>query len=401
MKERMMFDLERVQGALREFEIGAWLLYDFRGTNVLACRVLGIAEQEAGSRRWFYLVPAEGEPRKLVHVIEDSMLDHLPGRKSVYLRWQELEAGVQSLVSGSGTVAMEYSPAGGNPYVAKVDAGTIELVRSCGVEVVSSGDLISAFEATWDDEQWQMHQQASAHNDAAFGVAWQTIAEGVRSSGGIEESHVRAAMMDHFAACGMTTYHPPIVARGPNSGLPHYETGTGDETLIREGDFVLIDSWAKFDRPRAVYTDLTRTGYVGESVPEQYTKIFDIVSAARDAGIAFVKNAFAAGSAIRGGEVDDVVRAVIEQAGYREFFTHRTGHSIGQETHGNGANIDNLETRDERRLLRRTCFSIEPGIYLPEFGIRSEVNVYIDSEGRVYVTGGDVQRDVVPILARY
>jgi Xaa-Pro dipeptidase len=397
-----MFDLAAVQAALREFAIDGWLLYDFRDTNVLACRVLGIADDAVGSRRWFYVIPAEGEPHKLVHQIEDTALDHLPGGKTIYLKWQDLEAGVASLVNGLGTVAMEYSPRGGNPYVAKVDAGTIELVREQGVEVVSSGDLISLFEATWDDEQWVMHQQVSAHNDAAFDLAWRTIAEAVRSSaGGIEESDVRAAMMKHFADHGMTTYHPPIVARGPHSGLPHYETGTGEATFIREGDFVLIDSWAKFDRPRAVYTDLTRTGYVGEVVLDEYTKIFDIVAAARDAGIACVKNAFAAGRTIKGGEIDDATRAVIEDAGYGRYFQHRTGHSIGQETHGNGANIDNLETRDERRILPRTCFSIEPGIYLPEFGVRSEVDVYIDADGGVHVTGGKIQTEVVPILARY
>lgn len=397
-----MFDLAAVQAALQEFGIDGWLLYDFRGSNVLACRVLGIDEHEVGSRRWFYVIPAAGEPRKLVHRIEEGALDHLPGEKTIYLKWQELEAGVASLVDGLQTVAMEYSPRGGNPYVARVDAGTIELVREQGAEVVSSGDLISVFEATWDDEQWAMHQEASKHNDAAFALAWQTIADAVRSpAGGIEESAVRAAMMDHFAAHHMTTYHPPIVGRGPHSGLPHYETGTGDDTFIREGDFVLIDSWAKLDRPRAVYTDLTRTGFVGETVPEQYTKIFDIVAAARDAGIACVKEAFAAGRVITGGEIDNATRAVIDAAGYGEFFGHRTGHSIGQETHGNGANIDNLETRDARRILPRTCFSIEPGIYLPEFGVRSEVDVYIDADDGVHVTGGELQTEVVPILARY
>ena len=397
-----MFDLDAVQSALREFSIDGWLLYDFRGTNVLACRVLDIPEDQVGSRRWFYVIPADGAPQKLVHQIEADALDHLPGEKTIYLRWQELEAGVAQLVQGHSTIAMEYSPRAGNPYVAKVDAGTVELVRDQGVEVVSSGDLISAFEATWDDEQWVMHQEASAQNDAAFAVAWQTIADAVRSDArGIEESDVRAAMMDHFAAQGMTTYHPPIVGRGPHSGLPHYETGSGGDTFIREGDFVLVDSWAKFDRPRAVYTDLTRTGFVGESVPDEYTKIFDIVAAARDAGIACVKAAFAAGRTIRGGEVDDAVRAVIDEAGYGESFRHRTGHSIGQETHGNGANIDNLETRDERRLLPRTCFSIEPGIYLPEFGVRSEVDVFIDAAGTVHVTGGPLQTEIVPILARY
>ncbi len=401
-----MFDLDATQAALKEFGLDGWLLYDFRGNNLLACRLLSIAEGAVGSRRWFYVVPAEGEPHKLVHRIESGVLDHLPGEKTVYLHWRELEAGVAALVNGLSTVAMEYSPRAGNPYVARVDAGTVDLVREQGVEVVSSGDLVQRFEATWDDEQWRMHQEVSVYTDAAFEIAWRAIAAGVRQHGGIEELAVREAIMEHFAAHNMTTYHPPIVARGPHSGQPHYETGTGatgtgDDTLIRENDFVLIDLWAKFDRPRAVYSDLTRVGYVGETVPEEYSKIFDIVAAARDAGIACVEEAFATGRKLTGGEVDDATRAVIEQAGYGQFFTHRTGHSIGQETHGNGANMDNLETREERRVLPGTCFSIEPGIYLPEFGIRSEVDVFVDRSGTVHVTGGERQTEVMPILAEF
>jgi Xaa-Pro aminopeptidase len=395
-----MIDVNAVQRALQDFGIDGWLLYDFRGSNRLACRLLQIAEEAVGSRRWFYLIPAEGSPKKLVHRIESGMLDHLPGEKTVYLRWQELEAGVAELVAGLSRVAMEYAPRAGNPYVARVDAGTVELVREQQVTVVSSGDLVQLFEATWDDDQWRMHQDVSVHTNSAFDVAWRSIAEGVRAQGGIEEADVRAHIMAHFHAHEMTTYHPPIVARGPHSGLPHYETGTGEETVIREGDLVLIDLWAKFNRPRAVYSDLTRVGYVGETVPERFAKIFRIVADARDAGIASVREAFARRRPITGADVDDATRAVIEDAGYGRFFTHRTGHSIGQETHGNGANIDNLETRDDRRLLPATCFSIEPGIYLPEFGIRSEVNVFVDRAEIVHVTGGEMQTEILPILAK-
>ncbi len=275
-----MFPLDDIQSALREFRIDGWLLYDFRGSNVLARRMLQFPDDAIGSRRWFYCIPAQGLPHKLVHRIEAGALDHLPGEKTIYLRWQELEAGVAELVQGLKSVAMEYSPRGGNPYVSKVDAGTLELVREQGVSVVSSGDLVQLFEATWDDEQWQMHQEASIHTNAAFDLAWGLIARSVREGDGIEEAAVSAAIMEHFAACGMTTYHPPIVGRGPHSGLPHYETGTGDDTLIRRDDFVLIDLWAKLDRPRGVYSDLTRTGYVGTEVPEKYTAIFNIVAAA-------------------------------------------------------------------------------------------------------------------------
>lgn len=396
----MAFDVSSIQQALREFDIDAWLLYDFRGNNSLACRVLEIDDDAIGSRRWLYRIPAEGEPHKLVHRIEESALDHLPGEKTVYLRWQEFEAGVAELVNGFARVAMEYSPRNSNPYVARVDAGTVELVRGEGADVVSSGDLVQLFESVWDDEQWAMHQAAAVHTNAAFDVAWNFIAEQVRSNGGVEEAAVRDAIMDHFAANDLVTYHPPIVGRGPHSGLPHYETGTGDDTLIREGDFVLIDLWAKLNRPRAVYSDLTRTGYVGTDVPQKYTEIFEIVAASRDAGIALVRDAFAQSRPLQGWEVDDAVRNVIEEAGYGEYFRHRTGHNIGQEVHGNGAHMDNLETHEERLVLPRTCFSIEPGIYLPEFGVRSEVDVYIDGDGGVHVTGGELQTEVVPILSR-
>lgn len=396
-----MFNLTAVQSALRDLKLDGWLLYDFRGLNILARRIVGFPDSVTGSRRWFYWVPANGEPHKLVHRIEDSVLDRLPGNRTIYLRWQELEAGVGSLVQGSRRVAMEYSPRNANPYVSRVDAGTVELVRSCGVDVVSSGDLVQLFEATWDDEQWAMHQAAAEVTNAAYDVAWRAIADGVRKGGGIEEVAVRDAIMRHFKSRGCTTYHPPIVARNAHSGLPHYETGDGKDTLIREGDFVLVDLWCKMDQPRSVYSDLTRTGFVGKSVPEKYTKVFDIVAAARDAGIQCVKDAFAAGREIQGWQVDDATRAVIDRAGYGQYFAHRTGHSIGQEVHGNGANMDGLETRDERRILPRTCFSIEPGIYLPEFGVRSEIDVYVGVDRTVHVTGGPLQTEIVPILARF
>ena len=396
-----MFDLQLIQSALTELNLDAWLLYDFRGSNVLARRVLDLAPDQMGSRRFFYLIPRTGEPLKLVHRIESGALDHLPGSKTVYLKWQALEAGIAKLLAGHRRVAMEYSPGVSNPYISRVDAGTVEQVRSLGVEVVPSGDLIQAFEATWDAEQWQMHLDAAVHTNSAYEVAWQLIADQVRSRGYCDEIAVSDAIMAHFASHGMTTYHPPIIGVGPNSGDPHYETGTGDQTQIREGDFVLVDLWAKLDRPRAVYSDLTRTGFVGTSVPVKFTRIFKIVAAARDAAIATVKDAYAAGRPLRGWEVDNACRKVIDDAGFGEYFVHRTGHSIGQEVHGNGANMDNLETREERLVMRNTCFSVEPGIYLPEFGVRSEIDVFVDATGTVHVTGGELQTEIVPILAKY
>jgi len=393
-----MFELAAVQSALRAFGIDAWLMAEFRGGNVLARRVLGLDGKALTSRRLFYMIPAEGAPRKLVHRIETGVLDHLPGDSTVYLRWQELEAGLRGLVAGSGRVAMEYAPRNGNPYVAKVDAGTVELVRSFGVEVVSSGDLVQLFEATWDDDQWRMHREAEAVTTSAYDVAWGLIADRTRGGGSTSECAVQAAILDHFRRHGLTTDHGPIVGVGPHSGDPHFEPDPAHDTPIREGDFVLIDLWAKLDKPRAVYSDLTRVGFVGKAVPRTYADVFATVARARDAAIDAVRTAFAAGRPLRGWEVDDAARRVIDAEGFGAAFVHRTGHSIGQETHGNGANMDNLETHDERLVLPRTCFSVEPGIYLPEFGVRSEVNVFVDAESRVHVTGG-LQTEVLAVLA--
>jgi Xaa-Pro aminopeptidase len=396
-----MFDLASVQAALREQSLDGWLLYDFRGLNVLARRVLSVSYDAHLTRRWFYFVPETGQPIKLVHRIESGALDAYPGEKQVYLRWQTLQEKVLALVAGRKRIAMEYSPRNANPYISRVDAGTVELVRSAGVEIVPSGDLIQLFEACWDDEQWQMHLEAARHTDAAYPVAWKFIAERAHSGKPASETEVQGVIMDHFSRNKLVTDHPPIVAVGPHSGDPHFAPSRENDSLCAKGRFVLIDLWAKLDRPRAVYSDLTRTGFVGETVPEEYQRIFRIVARARDAAIERVRSAYATKEPLEGWQVDQAARDVIEQAGYGEAFCHRTGHSIGQETHGNGANMDNLETHETRRVLPRTCFSVEPGIYLPEFGVRSEVNVFIDRAGAVHVTGGELQQEVVPVIAAF
>jgi Xaa-Pro aminopeptidase len=396
-----MFDLTSVQAALAEAGADGWLLYDFRGLNVLARRVVDLPTEAMLSRRWFYFIPARGEPRKLVHRIEPRALDTVPGKARVYLRWQELEAGVAELVAGCKRVAMEYVPRNANPYVSRVDAGTVELVRSCGVEVMPSGDLVQRFEACWDDEQWAMHQEAARHTCSAYDAAWSFIAQRVRAGKPPKETEVQRVILDHFARHGMVCDHPPIVGVGPHSGDPHFETCPANDVPVAEGTFVLIDLWAKLDKPRSVYSDLTRTGFVGDRVPEQYAKVFNVVAAGRDAAIKRVQSAFASGEPLQGWQVDRAARDVIDKAGYGAAFCHRTGHSIGQETHGNGANMDDLETHEERRVMPRTCFSVEPGIYLPEFGVRSEVNVYVDKDRKVHVTGGDPQTEVVPVLAKH
>jgi Xaa-Pro aminopeptidase len=391
-----MPDIPAIQVALQQFGIDGWLLYDFRGSNPLARRVLHIPDGAMLTRRWFYFIPARGEPQKLLHRIEPKALDHVPGAAKTYLKWQQFEAGVGDLVRGLKTVAMEYVPRNANPYVSRVDAGTIELVKSYGVEVMPSGDLIQMFEACWDDDQWAMHQEAAKHTTSAYDAVWQFIGERTRDGGSVRETEVQQHILDHFHLHGLTTDHPPIVGVGPHSGDPHYEPKAGSDGLIRQGDFVLVDLWAKLAKPRAVYSDLTRVAFVGDTIPAKFVEVFNVVAAAREAAIQRVRTAFANGEQLQGWQVDRAARDAIEKAGYGDYFIHRTGHSIGEDDHGNGANMDDLETHETRRVLPRTCFSIEPGIYLPEFGVRSEVNVYIDAAGGVHVTGGE-QWEIVRI----
>ena len=392
-----MFDLNKIQGALKEFGFDGWLFFDFHGANVLARRILDFEPTSLVTRRFYYMVPAEGEPTKLVHRIESGTLDHLPGDKRIYLKWEELEAGIAELVKGMKRVAMEYSPRNAIPYVSKVDGGTIDLVKGAGVEVVSSGDLIQFFEATLSDEQWQSHVDTEKLTTQAFDLCWQTIAEGVGAGTPRTETEVQKVILDHFEKHDLIPDHPPIVAVGPHSGDPHFEPTPDRDVPVAEGELVMIDLWARFNKPKAVFSDITRMGYVGSSVPEKYAKIFDIVAAARDAAIDLIRDRFAAGKELRGWEVDDAAREVIEKAGYGQYFVHRTGHSIGEDLHGNGTHMDNLETHDDRLVLPNTLFSIEPGIYTDEFGVRLEVNVFVDGSGGVHVTGG-VQSEIRRIL---
>lgn len=394
----MPLNIHSIQSALQANQLDGWLLYDFRGLNPLAVRIARLPADGHYSRRWFYYIPARGTPTKLVHGIEAGSLDHLPGQKFVYARWQSLETLLQQLLNGAKTIAMEYSPGNANPYISYVDAGTAELVRSFGVAIATSGDLIQEFEATLSDEQMESHLAAARQTDAAFRIAWDFVADQIARQGGVEETAVRDRILQHFESAGLITNHSPIVAVGANGGNPHYETGTGKKTLIGPEDFVLIDLWAREDNPNGVYSDLTRVAFVGENIPEPIAKVFGVVATARDTAINLVRAAFRNGDAIAGWQIDVAARDVIEASGHGEAFVHRTGHSIGPELHGNGTHIDNFETRDERRILPRTLFSIEPGIYLPEFGIRSEVNVLIDAQGGVRVTGGEPQQEVQRIL---
>jgi Xaa-Pro dipeptidase len=388
-------DLPGIQRALASSHLDGWLLYDFRGSNPIARSVIGFDESQIGTRRWFYLIPAQGEPIAILHVIEPQATRGAPGKTVLYRSWKELEALLREHLAGKRRVAMEYSPGAAIPYVSRVDAGTIEMVRAAGPEVVSSADLVQVFEAVWTKEQKALHDRAArgclAAKDAGFALIKDRLAAGTR----VTESEVQALIGRRFAEQGLYANHPCIVAVNDHASDPHFETAAGPgDRAIAKGDLVLIDFWAKVaDDPRAVYYDATWMAYCGTEAPAKVLEVWETVRGARDAAVEFVTRSIAAGATIRGAEVDDVSRGYIEARGYGPYFLHRTGHSIGYEVHGNGVNIDNLETRDSRTLIPGVCFSIEPGVYLKEFGVRSEIDMYV-GEGYAEVTG-DIQRELL------
>jgi Xaa-Pro aminopeptidase len=387
-----------LQAALRERNIDAWLLYDFRHMNPIANRIAGIAEDRHTTRRWFGLVPAEGEPRWLHSAIEAHVFADLPGTKTAFVGWRDLESSLGDMLRGRSRVAMEYSPRNAIPYVARVDAGTIELVRGLGVEVVSSADLVQVFEARWGADGLASHERAGKHLGEIASLAHQWVREAVANGGTIHEADLQARMVAEYERRGLVTNGPPIVARNAHAGNPHFEGTRENSEPIGEGDVLLTDLWAKEKGADAVYSDITWMAFVGRTIPADVQHVWDVVMGARDAGIKHVTDACARGETVRGADVDDATRAVVQKAGLEKFFIHRTGHSIGLETHGNGANIDNLETRDERVLIPDTGFSIEPGVYQPKFGVRSEIDMYIDPQGKARVSS-PIQRALPALLA--
>ena len=386
-------DLAKIQQEIRSQKLDGWLFFDHHQRDPLAYRVLGLPTNRVATRRWYYLIPAEGQPAGLEHRIERGMLASLPGEKTPYSSWTEQIAGLRKLLSGRRRIAMQYSPQCAIPYVAMVDAGTIELVRGAGVEVVSSAELIQAFEARWTPEALESHLEAGRRVDRVRAAAFELIRERTRNRAALQEIEIKQFVLDGFAKAGLFTDHGPIVGVNANASNPHYEPSETVSAAIHPGDFVLLDMWAKLDRPGAVYYDITWTGFCGDHPSDEMRKVFGVVTGARDAAIQRVSEAVTSGKSLCGFEVDDAARGFIDSQGYGSFFTHRTGHSIGQEVHGNGANMDNLETHDERRVSPWTCFSIEPGVYLPEFGVRSEINLFV-GDGNARVTG-EIQRELL------
>jgi Xaa-Pro aminopeptidase len=393
------FNLEKIQRIIGEMGFDGWLFFDFRGSNDLAINILEVPKERHLTRRFFYFIPKFGIPTKIVMGIEAGNLDHLPGNKLKYSNHTSLTGHLRSILKDVKTIAMEYSPLNAIPYVSKVDAGTIEQIRSFGVEIKSSADLISMFNAVWSEEQYKENiPVTNALNDIVI-KAFNYIREMTVSGKPVNEYNVQQLIMDEFAARKYYTDSPPIVGVNENSANPHYAPSAEINKPITKDDFVLIDLWAKVDKDDSVWADITWTGYMGETVPGKYKKIFDIVALSRDTAFNLIDERFKSGKEVRGFEVDDAARKIITDAGYGEYFIHRTGHSISIDLHGSGAHMDNYETRDERLILPSTSFSIEPGIYLTgDFGVRSEIDVFITPDGKVLQTGKERQKEIIPIL---
>lgn len=392
-------DIKAIQDALKDAGFDGWLFYDFHDRDPIAARVLKMDTNRFASRRWFYYIPADGTPQKLVHAIEPWRCEHLPGDKHVYLPWKQQQDLLKKILEGSKKVAMQYSPNNAIPYVSIVDGGTIDLVRSFGVEVVSSANLVSYFESHLDENDRKSHYEAGEVMQMVKDEAFKEIARRIKAGDNPTEHEIQSYMHDMMRENDMTWEDGPIVAINEHAGDPHFEPTPENSHTMKEGDLVLIDLWAKKNKPGSIYYDVTWMGYIGSEVPENIEKLFRIAADARDAGLKMVRDSFAAGKTIHGWEVDDAVRRVIEDEGYGKYFIHRTGHNIAEEVHGNGTHIDNLETKDERNIIHGCCFSIEPGIYMPEdkLGFRTEIDVFVTDSGDVQVAG-PIQQKVIQIL---
>jgi Xaa-Pro dipeptidase len=392
----MSANIQSIQNDLRAAKLDGWLFYDFRGRDPIAQNILQLPNGMR-TRRWYYFVPAKGEPKKLVHKIETESLAALPGDTLYYAKQDELHKNLKKILGRAKKVAMQYSPKNEIPYVAMVDAGTVELVRSAGAKVMSSADLVQKYEACWTAEQKESHFSAGQIIDRIVRGAFEHAGKSVREKKAITEYDLKQWILKEFEAGGVWAEEGPDIAVNAHASDPHYGPTPQSAAPIREGDLLLLDVWGKKKTPGSVYYDITWMGYLGAKVPDKYEKVFDVVREARDEAVDLIRTHIAKGKPLQGWQVDKAARAVIEKAGYGKYFFHRTGHSIGEKVHGNGANMDGLETHDSRRLIPHTCNSVEPGIYLPEFGVRTEVNVYVD-EKEARVTGA-VQTAILPLLA--
>lgn len=390
-------DLQAIQRALCEQKVDGWLFYDFHNRDPIAYRILGLDLDKLTSRRWYYFIPAQGEAVKLTHAVEKTKLDKLPGKKIIYSAWKQMHQELKNIMGDHTRIIMNYSPLNNIPYVSMVDGGTVELIKSLGFEVLSSADLVQQFEAIIDKDLYQSHIAAGEKVQGIKDEAFAEIGNAIREGREVTEYDIQQFIVRRFKEEGMTDDGDhPIVGVNGHPADPHFEPTPENSYVIKRGDTVLIDLWARLDKPGTIYYDTTWCAYVGENPPARYIEIFTVVCHARDAAKRFVEDRFARGETCYGWEVDDACRDVVKAAGYGDNFFHRTGHSIGTEVHGNGVNIDNLETKDERSLVPGICFSIEPGIYFEgEMAARTEIDVYITPEGRVVVSGPEQQELVL------
>ncbi|MDQ6661825.1 MAG: M24 family metallopeptidase [Chloroflexota bacterium] len=391
--------MQQIQQALQREGLDGWLFYDFRQSNPIAYQVLTLPTQDMYTRRWFYFVPTQGTPTALTSAVESHVLHSLPGERRIFRTWQEMQGYLKELLHPGMRIAMEYSPMNAIPYVSRVDAGTVELVRSCGVEIYTSANLAQRFGAQLSNEQIESHREAGRRIIAAKDALFVELSEALHSGSDLNEYTVQQRFLALMQQRGVEVPEPPIVAVNEHASNPHYVPTATKQSPISRRDLILFDFWAKLPESNSVYADYTWMAFAGtaDEIPARQQEIFDIVRRARDSALTFIRERIAEGVPVKGCEVDDVARIVIENAGYGNYFVHRTGHSITTFEHGNGANNDNFETQDERLLLPRTCCSIEPGIYLPEFGIRSEVDLLV-FEQNIEVTGVPVQEKIVALL---
>ncbi len=392
-------ELQKIQEAIKASGFDGWLFYDFHNRDPIAYRILGLDFGKFTSRRWFYYIPSEGEAVRLVHKVEPTKLDALPGKKQFYLAWEELHASLKQILGPAPKkIAMQYSPLNNIPYVSMVDGGTIELIKQFGFETVSSADLVQIFEAVIDELGYQSHIEASQKIYKIKDEAFQEIGKAIRAKQEITEYDIQQFIVRRFEEEKLTCMNEwPIVGVNDHPANPHFEPTKENAYIIKKGDMVLIDLWAKLSQPGAIFSDITWCGFIGDSPPEKYVKIFEIARDARKAALKFVKDRFEKNEVCYGWEVDKACRGVIQNAGYGNYFIHRTGHSIGEEVHGNGVHIDNLETKEERQLIPGICFSIEPGIYLEgEMAVRTEIDVFITLNREIVVAGAE-QEDLILI----
>jgi Xaa-Pro aminopeptidase len=390
-------DLIKIQKVLRDFEVDGWLFYDFHNRDPISYRILGLDFGKFTSRRWFYFIPSDGEPVGLAHKVEPTKLDSLPGKKTHYLSWEELHTSLQTIIGkDSRKIAMQYSPMNHIPYVSMADAGTVELIKSFGIEVVSSADLVQIFEAVIDEKGYRSHIEASKLIYRIKNDAFKRIEDAIKDGIDVSEYEIQQYILKRFDEENLTCMDEyPIVGVNDHPANPHFEPTKENSVVIKRGDTILIDLWARFKETGSVFSDITWCGFAGKNPPEKYVEIFHIARDARKAGLQLIHKKFKKNENCYGWEVDNAVRKIIKDAGYGEHFIHRTGHSIGEEVHGNGVNIDNLETKEQRQLIPGICFSIEPGIYLDnEMAVRTEINVFITLEREVIVAGEE-QEDLV------